>query len=714
MTFFFICFLTVLINTFLGGFVFFRNTKGEANRVFALLTICMAGWIATLFLYYLVSEHNFLLFIGRLNFAIATPMTYFFYRFVLVFPQKTIVPPRWLMYTISIATGLLVVLSLFTPLIDKDEIAKGAERILVYGDLYILWVIVFGANLLFGLVVLILKVRRSSSTSRKQLTYLLFGFSLFFISGILFNVILPQFGNYTLQPFSPLTTVFLSGFATYAIVKHKLMNIKMVLIRSVVYTFLIGLLMTLYTVAMYWVAHSVLKTDIESSTAILYACLTIFVAFSFNPIKTYITKKSERIFYKKSYNANQLLSELSTVLATNFGIEEMTTQTLTEIMGEMKISKGVFYVFDKERKMLPPYSVGYDQESLLDETTVRKLADLNEVVLVSEDEDEGEIKEILTAKKISILSILRVKGQATGILVFSDKLTGQVYTEEDIEIIQIFSAEASIALENAKAYEEIRNFNVILEKKIAEATANLRHANSKLRELDKVKDEFISIVSHELRTPLGIIRGYLWMLIQNAKKIPKELQEDVNIAIDSTEHLIALVNDMLDVSRIETSRMSLNLEKVEMNEVIESVAAELLPLAKDKAIVLHSKCDKIPHFTTDKGKIHQILINLGGNAVKFTPQKGTVTIEAYEDGANIKFSVRDTGIGIKKEDIGKLFTKFGRLDTSYTAVSKTAGTGLGLYITKKMIDMLGGKIEIESEFEKGTTFTVILPKKLRT
>src|SRR3989344_527265 len=124
MTFFLICLATIIINTFLGGFVYLRNTKGEANRQFALLTICVVGWIATLFLYYLISEHLLLLFIGRLNFAIGTPMTYFFYRFVLVFPQRTVRLPKWVAYSTGGITAILVVLSLFTPLIDKDEVAK--------------------------------------------------------------------------------------------------------------------------------------------------------------------------------------------------------------------------------------------------------------------------------------------------------------------------------------------------------------------------------------------------------------------------------------------------------------------------------------------------------------------------------------------------------------------------------------------------------------
>lgn len=698
-------------NLFLGFFVYFRNPQRLTNRYFILLSASIVGWIITLFLYYFISQHKPLVFIGRLNYAISLPMTYFFLNLVLNFPKVTISLPKVISRLNAFFTFAVVILSLTTSLIGKDEIARGTERIAVYGDLYILWAVVFFGNLILALILLGVKIKKSHGLVRIQLLYLLIGFLLFILVGATTNVIIPYFNNYSFQQFGPLSTIFFIGFTTYAMVKHRLMNIRIILAKSIAYVFLIFLIVGFYISIMIWIGHTVFGIQIDLNVTIYYALLTIFAAFSFNPIKKFITLKTERLFYKKPYSSNQLLAELSTVLATNFGIEGMTTQTLTEITGEMKISKGAFYVYGRDNNLLPSYSVGYKDTELLDEQTVKHLSKLEKTILIQEDQDEGDLKNTLVEHDIFILSILKIQGKATGILVFSEKLTGQAYTEEDIEIIEIFSSEVAIALENAKAYEEIRNFNIDLERKIAEATADLRHANSKLRELDKVKDEFISITSHELRTPLGIIRGYLWMIMQNAKKIPKDLQEDVHIAIESTEHLIALVNDMLDVSRIEMKRMSLNAEKVIMKDVIDAVSAELLPLAKDKGIVLHSKCGKVPEFTSDKGKIHQILINLAGNAIKFTPNKGTVSIEAFEENKSVIMKVTDTGIGIKKEDQDKLFTKFGRLDTSYTAVSKTVGTGLGLYITKKMIDMLKGKISFESEFGKGTTFIVSFPVK---
>ena len=248
MTFLLICVATALINTFLGVFVFLRNPKGQANIFFGLLTISIVGWIVTLLLYYLISEHLSLLFIGRLNFAVSVPMTFFFYRLVSVFPKETIKQPKWIIRTAIIITVIATLLSLFTPFIDQDEIARGDERFVTYGSLYFTWLIVFFVNLVLGLVILAMKIKRSSGIIRVQLMYLLVGFLLFITIGGTMNVILPFFGNYSLQQVGPLTTILFVGFTTFAIVKHRLYDIRLLVARSVVYSMLLFLISLIFTV----------------------------------------------------------------------------------------------------------------------------------------------------------------------------------------------------------------------------------------------------------------------------------------------------------------------------------------------------------------------------------------------------------------------------------------------------------------------------------
>ena len=192
------------------------------------------------------------------------------------------------------------------------------------------------------------------------------------------------------------------------------------------------------------------------------------------------------------------------------------------------------------------------------------------------------------------------------------------------------------------------------------------------------------------------------------KKTPGKAKEDLDIALESTEHGIKLVADMLDVSRIEAGRIELNPEKLDIKHEITLVIEELQKQAGDKKINLGLEVSDGLFVNADKERFHQILTNLTGNALKFTPAGGKVTILGAEKEKMVEISVADTGIGIKKEDIDKLFTKFGKLENS-TNLPTTAGTGLGLYISKNIVEMSGGKIRAESTLGKGSKFIFTLP-----
>ncbi len=708
MGFLLVTILTVVINSFLGAFVYFRNPQNSQNKAFLLLIISLVGWIITLFLYYSISEPNSLLFIGRLNFAFTYPIGIFFYRFILLFPTYSPRPGRVLNYIIGIFSVIMTLVALLTPFVDKEEIAHGSDRTVVYGDLWPIFIMGFISILIFGIAILIIKIRRLAGVRRTQLILLLLGFLLLLISGIITNVLLPSFGIFSFQQLGPLSTIFFVGFTSYAIVKHKLMNLRFVLIKSVAYSLLISIIIIIYTVAIYWIAHSVFNSDIQAPSIIVSAVITIAIAFSFNPIKEFLTRKTERLFYKKSYSSHQLLSALSTVLATNFGVEDLATQTLKEIMGEIKISKGAFYVYSKDNELFAPYAIGYKDLELLDKETARFLLESEKSLIAQEDEDEGELKKALVGHDIFILSILKIQGNPTGILVFSEKLTGQAYTEEDIEVIEIFSSELAIALENAKAYEEIRQFNITLESKVEKATKELRSANEHLMEVDRMKDEFVSLASHELRTPMTAVNGFVDMMLDgNYGKVSGELKEPLSYIAQSTQRLIELVNDMLNISRIEAGRMEFSLEQIAIKDVCDEVVKTLLPVAKEKHIDLRSEVKIDDKVQGDSNKTKQILNNLIGNSLKFT-QKGSITLTCEKKKDLISVFVSDTGSGIDSKDHEKLFGKFNQINSQKEG--KIQGTGLGLYLSRAIIRKMGGDIWLEkSELGRGSVFAFSLP-----
>lgn len=232
------------------------------------------------------------------------------------------------------------------------------------------------------------------------------------------------------------------------------------------------------------------------------------------------------------------------------------------------------------------------------------------------------------------------------------------------------------------------------------------------KEIERMKFEFISIASHELKTPIAMIAGHLSMALEEKfGKMDKKVKELVDKAYEGTNRLRKLINDLLNVSRIEEGKMTLSLEKTNLGELILDVIKEFQERAKEKNITLgfQKLSSKLPVLEIDKIKIREVISNLISNALKFT-EKGEVKINAKSVNKFLEVRVEDTGVGIEKKDIPYLFQKFHQIENPYTR--KEQGTGLGLYICKSIIEMHGGKIWVESKgLGKGSSFIFILPLK---
>ncbi len=259
----------------------------------------------------------------------------------------------------------------------------------------------------------------------------------------------------------------------------------------------------------------------------------------------------------------------------------------------------------------------------------------------------------------------------------------------------------ALTVENTKVDQQLRN------------TLNLlADANRELKVFDRIKDDFVSIASHELRTPMTAIRSYAWMALhQSDVPLSKTLEKYIARIFLSTERLINLVNDMLNVSRIESGRIEINPEPIDILSLIRDILDEVYySKSEEKNIQFIVSDKKVPKVLADPEKLRQVFLNLVGNSLKFTPDGGKIIFDFFSDGKTVEISVSDTGVGIPKEDLSKLFHKFGRLDNSYTASATSGGTGLGLYISKSLVELMHGKIWIQSEgLNKGATFTVALP-----
>lgn len=429
--------------------------------------------------------------------------------------------------------------------------------------------------------------------------------------------------------------------------------------------------------------------------------------------------------YKKNLelvNANKemaLLQKLYESMAVRLNLEELTQEFVQTIVQELDFHGGLVAMrypgdhylqfvsahFSKQSESLSKAThVSKKHVSLShDENLLVKAFKLQQQVTT---EDPAQVLVPLFSPEKT--QVIKEEGNITSSIVFPLSLgvhhiaTLAIFikrnvselTEFEKAVLQRVSIVFGVALDRVMIYQD------------------LKAANKKLKMLDKLKDEFVSIASHELRTPLTAVKGYLWLAINKSPTpLPPEVATNLKIAHDSTERLSRMVEDMLTISRIEGHRLKLDVEDFDLNELAQQVHDELAIRASAKKIEFtFTPFPALLQFRGDKEKIRECIINLTGNALKFTPELGKINVNITQVHDNIVIKVVDTGPGISPEDKQKLFQKFSKLESSYQKV-KESGTGLGLYITKQIIDMHGGSITVDSQLGQGTTFSIVLPIK---
>jgi len=298
-------------------------------------------------------------------------------------------------------------------------------------------------------------------------------------------------------------------------------------------------------------------------------------------------------------------------------------------------------------------------------------------------------------------------GEVTAVAVYARDITERRKTEKELEKHREHLEE--LVIERTLSLNENEKALVNIVEDLNMTTEELKNANLRLQELDRLKSMFIASTSHELRTPLNSIIGFTSILIEGwSGELTPEQEEQLQIVNTSGKHLLSLINDIIDISKIEAGKLEIYIEEFSLRDVVDEAVSLIVVDVEDKGLTLTVDVPEVT-MTTDRRRLLQCIINLLSNAVNFT-EKGSITLTAKTINDNIDIFITDTGIGIKREDMQKLFTPFTRLESPLT--QKTSGTGLGLYLTKKLAEeVLGGTVDMRSEYEIGSTFALHIPVK---
>ena len=720
--------LAIIANLGLMGFVYYRNPKSATHRLFTLLTVIMMAWSLANFFSYVATDPQVVTWLVRAVMMFAVPMSVVFFLLMYTFPRATMPMSRRTLFIWIFVTFITMGVAI-SPLLFPEVIVKpGEPPHPIAGIGMILFLPVAVGTIPLGMYYLIAKTIKATGVQKVQLRFLSAG--VFIMYSLIFGLIIIAVNVYGVTlfiPYAPLFTLPFVGLTAYTIIRHRLMDIRAALFRTLSLTFLIGAVLLIYGLAVVFTVP--LLADITGLRGdIIAGALALLSLPVARFIQSFFNKITDKFFFKNRIDYQKALVEESEKLSGTIKIDQVTAIVLDATNKILRSGKTVILLRKEEGGAfvtrafagVPDFNHVIQPDNVILEHLHHTNATIvqDELALQKEKEKSTDhieeievIEDVLDWLDVAVIIPLFVNKSLTGIILLGDKLSGEPYLQDDLEFLAAFAPQAAVALENARLYGESLEFGKKLKIEVERATSELATANDQLKDLDKAKSEFLSIASHQLRTPLTALRGYVSMMIEgDFGEVPEKQQPILDILNKSATRLIDLINSLLDISRIESGRLELNLQETDVGVMVSELVSDLLPNAIKKGLILeyHKPAgDEDTKVVADAQRLRQVMLNFIDNSIKYT-DKGRVDVYATREGDKVVFSVKDTGKGISREDLVRLFNKFTRVGGA--SRYNTEGTGLGLYVAKQIVKEHHGEVIADSEGEgKGSMFGVELP-----
>lgn len=514
---------------------------------------------------------------------------------------------------------------------------------------------------------------------------------------------------------TPLYVFIFVTLVGYAIVRHGLFDVRRAVVRTVTYALSLFTLAVIYYAMAYVISMTFFKgqSTEEVSLSPVNIFLAIALSFIFQPIKRFFDRITNSIFYRDNYKSEDFFARLSMLLTSTTDLRGLLVRASQEIAKTFKSEQAFFflhYTNGRDHHMsagtpghssLPLYDA-----KMLDEYTAVTFENIFVTELMPEN---SSVRRMLISHKIALVMPLRQGEKISGYVILGEHLTGN-YTKRDLNVLATISNELIIAIQNALSLHEVKELNATLQQRIDVATKELRSSNAQLKHLDEVKDEFISMASHQLRTPLTSVKGYISMVLEgDTGEISKQQRELLLEAFKSSERMVGLIADFLNVSRLQTGKFVIEKVPFDLKQIVKEEVSDLQMIAKGHKIKLQLKVMGAGNFpvVADESKLRQVIMNFIDNAVYYSHPNSTITVNLVKQEDRVELSVVDTGIGVPDDEQARLFRKFYRAKNARK--QRPDGTGVGLYLARRVVMAHSGSIIFSSKEGKGSTFGFVLP-----
>ena len=694
----------------LGFFVYTRDKKKELYRTFLFLCLILTVWNINILGLIIAPNEHFAWYwakIFAIGLVLIPPGVL---RLILAFTEYKGKFERQMLY-VSYGVALLFSILNLSGLFVNEFFKVGNKYFPRAGLMFQLYILNFVLFIGYALLLVFRKYRETASgIKRNQIGY-------FLVAGLLTVLVgstnfLPSLGI-KIYPIGNMATIILTGIFGYAIVKHRLMDIEVVIRKSVVYAALTASITAIYVIIV-GVFHGVFGiTRFAQGSLLVNALAAMIIALSFQPLRNRIQRTVDKLFFKDKYDYHKTLKDLSGAVTSIFSLDKLLNLIVNKVTEVMHIDRGCLMLWDKQAEKFR-IKVGkglrkkvfdkicFTRGDFLVEWLERekRIFSREEIeIFLSRKESSGmdskrqkefndtldKLKEVGAALCIPLM----VKGRLIAIFSLDNKMSGDKFTSEDLELLSTVANQAAIAIENAKLYQEMR-----------EMEKNLHRAD-KLTALGTLA----SSIAHEIRNPLVSIKTFTQLAPRkfNSQDFLDKFQ---TIVPEELERMETILNQLLSFGRPSQPEFY----PISVEEVIDSILTLMnTELSKSNIEVIKLYGKNVPQIMADGEQLKQVFMNIVLNAIQAMPEGGDLRIitgleqEFIDSDTSVFVAIKfeDTGCGIPQENLNDLFNPF--------FTTKNGGSGLGLSISHRIIKEHSGHINVESKEGEGTTFTVKLP-----
>ena len=697
-------FNVIVADVAIGLYILFQNRKSSANRAFCALSIYLAFWSYAAQKFIHSSLLSTAMIWGKLVFvgpAVAAPI---FYYFTFVFPRKTdnlSGTQKILMFILPLSA----IAALPTDLILKDVVLSEGRLVSVFGMGYSFMLAYFIIYVGYGIANMLGKYNSSIGGERMQARYLLFGVTASAVCAGITSVVFPWFGEFRFISYSPLFTIIFLATTAYSIGVTRLVSLEFMMQKSLIYI-VISSILTLFYVLAGLASGQPLEYILGDKTIFAFMIFALFASIIYQPVYRYILELSDRMLYGGKYNYQKTLLNMSHGITSVIKLSELIRLIVSTFLDNIKVKEMSVLLYDENRsrfkstpcdlKTAGKYKrIEFDAAGPI----AAYLSTKKDILVKDEVESEigrhpslssfhslrDELEKLGMAVWIPVIS----KDKLIAIICLGHKVSGDMYTDEDIGLLKILANQIAVSFDNSMMYSTIsRQYD------------ELKKANDKLDEADKLASlgTMAAGMAHEIKNPLSSMKVFSQLLHDRYEDADfrKKFEEIIPKEISRIDRI---VEGLLSFARSPEMKLS----QVNIQEMIEEILADLNEDIERGNIKVQKKFNPVPNIQADRDQLFRAFANIILNAIQAMPSGGQLdlVLEADKLSKFVTAKIADTGQGISKEQLKHIFDPF--------FTTKHYGTGLGLTISHSIIDKHRGGIDIQSESSKGTTVTVTLP-----